>query len=126
MIYTTTEKRKLDNILKAFSGFIREQNYFDIVYSEKMGYVKLLVKLRSEPPSIIATAEEMMEDFCYEVISEAVFSPSNPSHRLTAEAEAESRSRLTAIITQMDEDREYYLNYAAQYVQKYQEEYDHE
>ena len=69
MIYTTTEKRKLDNILKAFSGFIREQNYFDIVYSEKMGYVKLLVKLRSEPPSIIATAEEMMEDFCYEVIS---------------------------------------------------------
>ena len=117
MVYTETEKQKLDNILQAFSGF-------DIVYSGKMGYVKLLVKLASEPPAIIATAEELMDDLCYEVISEAVFSSHNPSHRLTAEAEAEGRDRLMTIIRQMDRDEGYDLNYVDKYVQKFQEEYD--
>ena len=124
MVYTEAEKKKIDNILKAFSGFIKEQDYFDIVYSEKIGYVKLLVEMESEPPSVIETAEEMLDTLCDEVISETVFSPRNPSHCLTAEAKTESRSRLMAIIMQMEEDREYYLDYTAQYVQKCHDEYD--
>ena len=124
MVYTETEKRKFDNILKAFSGFIREQDYFDIVYSEKMGYVQLLVKLTSEPPEIIATAEELLDLLCYEVISEVLFSDRYPSHHLTAEAEAECRSRLIAIVSQLEEDRAYYSDYAAQYIRRYREEYD--
>ena len=124
MVYTEAEKKKIDNILKAFSGFIKEQDYFDIVYSEKMGYVKLLVEMESEPVSVIATAEEMLHTLCDEVISETVFSPQNPSHRLTAEVEAESRNRLMAIIMQIQEDREYYLDYAAQYIQKCYDKYD--
>ena len=124
MVYTEAEKQKLDNILKAFSGFIREQNYFDIVYSEKVGYVQLLVEMASEPPSIFATAKEMLDTLCDEVINETVFSPRNPSHRLTAEAKTESRNRLMAIIMQMEEEREYYLDYVSRYVQKYYDEYD--
>lgn len=124
MVYTALEKRKFENILNAFADFIREQDYFDIVYSEKMGYVQLLVKLKSEPPSVIETAEEMIDMLCYEVISEAVFAPDNVSGHLTAKAEAESRSRLTSIIMQMEENQEYYLDYADKYVRKYREEYD--
>ena len=124
MVYTEAEKKKIDNILKAFSGFIKEQDYFDIVYSEKMGYMHLLVEMASEPPSQIATAEEMLRILCEEVISETVFSPQNPSHRLTAEVEAESRNRLMAIIMQIQEDREYYVDYATQYIQKRYENYD--
>ena len=124
MVYTEAEKNKIDNILKAFSGFIREQNYFDIVCSEKVGYVHLVVEMIEEPPSIIATAKEMLDTLCEEVINETVFSPRNPSHRLTAEAKTESRNRLMAIIMQMEEDREYCLDYAARYVQKCYDEYD--
>lgn len=39
MIYTTEQKKELDAILKAFENYIDGQNYFDIVYSKKIGYV---------------------------------------------------------------------------------------
>jgi len=32
MTYTTEEKRTLDKILNAFGDYIREQDFFDIVY----------------------------------------------------------------------------------------------
>lgn len=121
MVYTETEKRRLDNIYNAFSGFIKRQDYFDILYSEKVGYVKLWVKQSIiESPSVFTTAEEMMEALCYEVI----FSQNNPSHHLTAEAEAKSRSLLISITMQMEENREYYRDYAEKYVQEFREKYD--
>ena len=43
MIYTTEQKKKLDAILKAFENYIDDQNYFDIVYSKKIGYVWIVV-----------------------------------------------------------------------------------
>ena len=43
MIYTTETKKKLDAILKAFENYIDGQNYFDIVYSKKIGYVWIVV-----------------------------------------------------------------------------------
>ena len=126
MVYTEAEKNKIDNILKAFSGFIKEQDYFDIVYSEKMGYIKLLVEMESEPASALATAGEMLDTLCDEFIAETVFSPQNPSHRLTEEAKTESRSRLMAIIAQIEEDREYYLDYVTRYIQECYDKYDND
>ena len=124
--YTEAEKRRIDNILKAFANFIREQNYFDIVYSEKVGYVKILVEMESEPASALATAGEMLDTLCDEFIAETVFSPQNPSHRLTEEAKTESRSRLMAIIAQIEEDREYYLDYVTRYIQECYDKYDND
>ncbi|WP_300764005.1 hypothetical protein, partial [uncultured Oscillibacter sp.] len=43
MIYTEEVQKELDNILKAFRNYIDEQNYFDIVYSKKIGYVWIVV-----------------------------------------------------------------------------------
>ena len=37
MIYTEDVRKKLDAILKAFECYIDGQNYFDIVYSKKIG-----------------------------------------------------------------------------------------
>ena len=39
MIYTDDVKKELDAILKAFENYIDGQDYFDIVYSKKIGYV---------------------------------------------------------------------------------------
>ena len=46
MIYTTEQKKKLDAILKAFENYIDGQDYFDIVYSKKIGYTWIVV----DPP----------------------------------------------------------------------------
>lgn len=43
MVYTNEMKKKLDAILKAFENYIDGQNYFDIVYSKKIGYVWIVV-----------------------------------------------------------------------------------
>ena len=43
MIYTEDVRKKLDAILKAFECYIDGQNYFDIVYSKKIGYVWIVV-----------------------------------------------------------------------------------
>ena len=39
MIYTEEVRKELDAILKAFEDYIDGQDYFDIVYSKKIGYV---------------------------------------------------------------------------------------
>ena len=44
MIYTEEVQKELDNILKAFKNYIDEQNYFDIVYSKKIGYVWIVAE----------------------------------------------------------------------------------
>ena len=59
MIYTTEQKKELDAILKAFENYIDGQNYFDIVYSKKIGYVWIVadepgagtLRLRKSPSS---------------------------------------------------------------------------
>lgn len=46
MIYDENTKKKLDSILKAFSTYIEKQDYFDILYSKKAGYLWIVV----DPP----------------------------------------------------------------------------
>lgn len=43
MVYRKDEKEKMDLLLEMFRPFIREQNYFDIVYSEKIGYLRVVL-----------------------------------------------------------------------------------
>ena len=43
MIYTDGVRKELDAILIAFENYIDGQNYFDIVYSKKVGYVWIAV-----------------------------------------------------------------------------------
>ena len=63
MIYTEEVRKELDNILKAFENYIDSQNYFDIVYSKKIGYVWIVV----DPPGAVGaeqldTPEAMLND----------------------------------------------------------------
>jgi len=42
MVYEKDEKEKMDLLLEMFRAFLREQDYFDIVYSEKLGYLRIV------------------------------------------------------------------------------------
>ena len=43
MVYSKDEKAKMARLLEVFQSFIQEQSYFDIVYSEKIGYLRIVL-----------------------------------------------------------------------------------
>ena len=130
MIYTFEETRKkLESILKAFEKYIDSQDYFDILYSKKVGYLWVVVN----PPGgagaeQLDTPERMLDVLFNEVINDVINSPENRSHipearTLTGWEEAESRRQLTAILEQIEGGGAEYLEYLDEYIQGYQERY---
>ena len=121
-------KNKLDVILKAFDDYIREHDCFDIVYSEKIGYVKLPVPHpENEVPAVMDTPETLLDALFNEIINDVVFSPDNPKREhidsiLTEYEETESRRRITAILETVDgEDKTRYLDFMDAYIKEYPE-----
>lgn len=125
MTYTATEKSALDTILKGFASYIQEQDYFDIVYSEKMGYLRILVESPEEGTIVLDTPEKMLEYLCGDVISDVLYSPDNPKRSeddmsLTEYEKAESRRRLMSIFETLGMDKEHSSNLAEQHLKAYQ------
>ena len=58
MIYTDEVRKKLDAILKAFGEYIDGQNYFDIVYSKKIGYVWILAECPCDAGAVLLDTPE--------------------------------------------------------------------
>jgi hypothetical protein len=73
MIYTDDVRKELDAILKAFENYIDGQNYFDIVYSKKIGYVWIVA---DEPGTAGAeqldTPEAMLDNLFNDIINDKV------------------------------------------------------
>lgn len=108
-------KDKLDAILKAFGDYIRGQDFFDIVYSEKVGYVRILARnLDEEGPELMDTPEKLLDSLFNDIINDVLFSPDNPNQNhehlvMSKYEEAESRRRITAILETMEgEDKARY------------------
>ena len=81
MIYTEETRKKLESILKAFEKYIDSQNYFDILYFKKVGYLWIVV----DPPGgagaeQLDTSEMMLSVLFNEVINDVINSPENRSH----------------------------------------------
>lgn len=121
-------KRKMDAILKAFEDYIDSQDYFDIVYSKKAGYLWIVV----DPPSAagaeqLDTPEDMLDNLFNDIINDVIAPRAstciNESHALTESEKAESRRRITAILEQIEDDGTEYLQYLDEYIQDYQERY---
>ncbi len=81
MVYSKERGELIDRIFKAFQHYIQEQNYFDIVYSEKIGYVWLLVDQPSDAVAdVLDSPEAMLDSLFNDIINDVVFSPNNPYH----------------------------------------------
>lgn len=48
MIYTQEEKQKLDLLFSAFGDYISAHTYFDIVWSDKLGYLRIVPDERED------------------------------------------------------------------------------
>lgn len=125
IIYTEAVREKLDAILKAFESYIDGQNYFDIVYSKKIGYVWIVV---DEPGAAGAeqldTPEAMLDHLFNDIINDVVAPRESTSlteaHALTESEETEIRRRITAILETIEGGADEYLDYLDEYIQNYQ------
>ena len=129
MIYTDGVRKELDAILIAFENYIDGQNYFDIVYSKKIGYVWIVV---DEPGAAGAeqldTPEALLDNLFNDIIND-VAAPResthlNETHALTENEEAECRRRITAILEKIEGDKAKYLEYLDEYIEDYQDRYN--
>ena len=128
MTYTEEVRKELDAILKAFENYIDGQNYFDIVYSKKIGYVWIVA---DEPGAAGAeqldTPEAMLDNLFNDIINDVVAPRSttdlNEARTMTESEKAECRRRISAILEQMEDGGAEYLEYLDEYIQDYQERY---
>ena len=128
MIYTDDVKKELDAILKAFENYIDGQNYFDIVYSKKIGYVWIVA---DEPGAAGAeqldTPETMLDSLFNDIINDIVAPRStthlNESRIMTESEKVECRRQIAAILERMEGGGAEYLKYLDEYIQDYQDRY---
>lgn len=126
MIYTEKTKKKIESILKAFEGYIDGQNFFDVVYSKKAGYLWIAVDdPRSQAPKQITKQEDLLDLLFNDIVNDVVTprqstSLTEPSG-LTEQEEAEVRSKAAAILGTIPEGADEYLDYLDSFIQDYQE-----
>ncbi len=129
MVYSEDVRKKLDTILKAFENYIDGQNYFDIVYSKKIGYVWIVV---DEPGAAGAepldTPEAMLDNLFNDIINDVVALRESTSlteaHTMTESEETECRRRITAILETIEDGVNEYLGYLDSYLKDYKERYN--
>ena len=129
MIYTEEVRKELDAILKAFEDYIDGQDYFDIVYSKKIGYVWIVA---DEPGAAGAeqldTPEAMLDNLFNDIINDVVAPRStthlNETRTMTESEEAECRRRITAILERIEGGANEYLDYLDSYIKDYQDRYN--
>ncbi len=128
MIYMEDIQEKLDAILKAFEDYIDGQDYFDIVYSKKIGYVWIAV---DDPGAVGAeqldTPEAILDNLFNDIINDVVAPRESTSltetHTLTESEEAECRRRIAAILETIEDGADEYFDYLDSYLKDYQERY---
>lgn len=126
MIYSEETRKKLDDILNAFEGYVDSQNYFDVVYSKKAGYLWIAVDdPGAQAPEQINEPEDLLDRLYNDIINDVVTprqttSLTEPSG-LTEPEETEVRSRAVTILETIPEGADEYLDYLDSFIQDYQE-----
>lgn len=123
MIYLPDEKQRMDNILEAFHDYISNHTFFDIVYSDKVGYFRIQVHdPDGEGLMVIHSVDKLLDVLFNEVINDIRFDGKNEEHYFSELSEAETeeaRRRITEILKKLGEDADYYLDFLGTYLEDY-------
>ena len=109
-----------------FQNYIDGQNYFDVVYSKKAGYLWIVVDdPRSEAPEQINEPEDLLDLLFNDIINDVVAprqttSLTEPS-MLTEQEIAELRHIVVPILKAIPDDADEYLDFLDGFIQDYQE-----
>lgn len=126
MIYTTDEKQKLDTILAAFHSYIQAHTEFDILYSEKIGYVRMSVEAPEEAEGliVIGSAEELLDVLFNEVTNDVLLASGGKQYdspELSEDDAEEVRRRIAEIVRTIgsEADADEYLDLLDEYLENY-------
>ena len=115
MFYTAEEKSRMDYLLTTFGEYIRGNKEFDIVYSEKQGYLSLVINTNhgiigdiSPMKDFDALLEELFIQISNDVRSLKMVGYHDDID-LFPEEIVETRHRLEPILNTTTQDREYCL-----------------
>lgn len=122
------ERQRMDRIYQAFQSYIRSQDYFDMVYSEKVGYVEILV---SDPTDLVAvrfeTADALLHELVERVIGNVVFASDNVERltgtdalKLSRREELKVRRCLMKILEPLEKGQNHYLQLMDQHIKRHQ------
>lgn len=108
MIYTPEEKSRIDNLLSAFKGYIKDNPNIDILSSEKSGYIHLLLEKPHPTASYIPNATMLLAWLLHDVTDEvqSVFMCGEHTNTdIFPEEVEESRKRLLQCLSSLPESQ---------------------
>ena len=106
MLYTEEQKKELEEMVTAFGDYLRDSEYLELVWSDKIGYIllKISVSSRSIPlaPVIIEDGEMLCEELLCEIANDVLEYTGNDHDRKNADPleRAEIRRRYQTYIEQ--------------------------
>lgn len=123
MIYSAKEKQRMDNILKAFDNYIANHTFFDIVYSDKIGYFRIqVVNPDEEGLVVIHSVDKLLDVLFNEIINDILYSEGGEERdtaEMSEEERDEARRRGTKLLEPLSEDADYCLDFLDTYLENY-------
>ena len=113
MVYTAEEKSRMDYLLNIFGEYIRSNKEFDIAYSEKLGYLSLVINTKYgiiEDVSPLKDFDALLEEMFLQIGNDVLALKMAGYHddiELFPEEMVELRRRMEPILNTMNQDREY-------------------
>ena len=113
MFYSAEEKSRMDYLFATFGDYIRGNKTFDIVYSEKLGYLSIDIhKGEIEEVGQLEDFDALLEEMFFEISNDVRSLKMIGYHDdidLFPEEIVEVRRRAVPILNTMTQDREYCL-----------------
>ena len=107
MIYTAEETRRCQTILAAFEDYIAGNEYFDILYSPKCGYIHVLIEKDEVATTLVQNSDDLFEWLITEVSNDVrnlFLCGQHDDVDLFPEEIQESRIRLLSYIALLPKD----------------------
>ena len=111
MIYTPEEKSRIDNLLSAFKGYIKNNPNIDILSSEKSGYIHLLLEKPRPTACYIPNATMLFVWLLHDVTDDvqSVFMCGEHTNTdIFPQEVEESRKRLQQHLSSLPEEQQTY------------------
>jgi len=112
-----TSEKKIYVVYKMFLSYIEEHPYFDIVYSKKIGFVKLWISESRDEVTGIETWEKLLESLCQEIVLGVVVC--SEEKKKVSDLIEESCLRIEKILNTDEENRVERMDRARNFVSSY-------
>ena len=113
MIYAAEEKSRMDYLLNIFGEYIRGNKKFDIVYSEKLGYLSFVINTKKgiiEELNPLRDFDALLNELFFQIsgdVRDLKMIGYHDDIDLFPEEIVETRRRVEPILNTMAQDREY-------------------